>query len=64
MSEPWLSVDPIAAHLGVKPDTVYKWITRYDLPAPKVGRLWKFQTREVDALVRFRESASLAKPRR
>ena len=61
MSEPWLSVDQIAAHLGVKPDTVYKWITRYDMPAHKVGRLWKFQTQEVDAWVRSRESASLGK---
>jgi excisionase family DNA binding protein len=36
-----LSVDEIAAHLGVNPDTVYKWIDRKGLPAHKVGWVWK-----------------------
>lgn len=48
----WLSVDEIAAHLGVKRDTIYKWLTRYRLPAHKAGRLWKFRKDEVDAWVR------------
>lgn len=47
----WLSVDEIAAHLGVKRDTVYKWINRKQLPAHKVGRLWKFRRQEVDGWV-------------
>jgi len=33
--ERWLSVDEIAAHMGVNPDTVYKWIKLRKLP-PKV----------------------------
>ena len=48
----WLSVDEIAAYLGVKRDTVYKWISRKQMPAHKVGRLWKFQKKEVDQWVR------------
>ncbi len=52
MEDPWLSVDQISAHLGVKPDTVYKWIDRHNLPAHKVGRLWKFKISEVDDWVR------------
>jgi excisionase family DNA binding protein len=47
----WLSVDEIAAYLGVKRDTVYKWISRKQMPAHKVGRLWKFQKKEVDQWV-------------
>ena len=47
----WMSVEEIAAHLGVKRDTVYKWISRKQLPAHKVGRLWKFRQDEVDAWV-------------
>ena len=42
MPERWLSVDEIAAHLGVNPDTIYRWITRTSMPAHKVGCLWKF----------------------
>lgn len=47
----WLSVDEIAVYLGVKRDTVYKWIDRKQMPAHKVGRLWKFRRREVDEWV-------------
>lgn len=52
MSEPWLSAEEIAAHLGVTKDTVYVWIADKAMPAHKVGRLWKFQAREVDSWVR------------
>ena len=52
MSEPWLSADDIAAHLGITKDTVYSWIAERDMPAHKLGRLWKFQTSEVDSWVR------------
>jgi len=52
MSEPWLSADDIAEHLGVTKDTVYAWIADKRMPAHKVGRLWKFQASEVDAWVR------------
>ena len=48
----WLSVDEIASYLGVKRDTVYKWIDRKKLPAHKMGRLWKFKVLEVDTWVK------------
>lgn len=48
----WLSVDEIANYLGVKRDTIYKWIERKGMPAHKVGRLWKFNKTDVDHWVR------------
>lgn len=48
----WLSVDEIAEYLGIRRDTVYKWIDRKDMPAHKVGRLWKFKAEEIDEWVR------------
>lgn len=48
----WLSVDEIAAYLGIKRDTVYKWIERKSMPAHKVGILWKFKKEEIDDWVR------------
>lgn len=48
----WLSVDEIAAYLGIKRDTVYVWIERRSMPAHKVGRLWKFKKDEVDEWIR------------
>jgi len=37
---------------GVSKDTVYGWIAKKEMPAHKVGRLWKFKTDEVDDWVR------------
>jgi len=52
MEDRWLSVDESAAYLGIKRDTVYKWITDKQMPAHKVGRLWKFRKEEVDEWVK------------
>ena len=62
MSEPWLSAEDIAAHLGVTKDTVYAWIADKAMPAPQVGRLWKFQTSEVDEWVRRGGAATSDEP--
>lgn len=52
MGDRWLSVDEIADHLGIKRDTVYKWIGERQMPGHKIGRLWKFNQNEVDEWVR------------
>jgi excisionase family DNA binding protein len=57
MQERWLSVGEIAAHLGVNPDTIYKWIDRKKLPAHKLGRLWKFLASEVDSWIKAGKAA-------
>lgn len=54
----WISVEEIAAYLGVQRDTVYKWIIRKNLPAHKVGRLWKFRKSEIDNWVRAGSTAT------
>jgi len=48
----WLSVDDIAAYLGIKRDTVYRWISERNMPGHKIGRLWKFRKEEVDEWMR------------
>lgn len=48
----WLGVEEIAEHLGVSKDTVYAWIAKRNMPAHRVGRLWKFQKTEVDTWVK------------
>ncbi len=52
LSDRWLSVEEVAYYLGVKRDTVYKWIEDKRMPAHKVGRLWKFKRSEVDQWVK------------
>lgn len=52
-TEPWVTAEQVALHLGVVKDTVYRWRERKGLPAHKIGRLWKFQLSEVDDWVRI-----------
>jgi excisionase family DNA binding protein len=59
MQERWLSVDEIAAHLGASPDWIHKWLTRKNMPAHKVGRLWKFLASDVDAWVKGGKAAQV-----
>jgi len=55
--ERWLSVEEIAAHLGMNRDTIYKWIERKQMPAHKLGKLWKFKVSEVDEWIRAGKAA-------
>jgi excisionase family DNA binding protein len=47
--------------LGIKRDTVYKWISEKSMPAHKTGRLWKFKADEVDEWVKAGGAAEGAK---
>lgn len=51
-TEPWVSVIDVAKHLGVRKDSVYRWIEQRELPAKKIGKLWKLKLSEVEAWVR------------
>ena len=62
MQERWLSVAEIAEHLGINPDTIYKWITRKKMPAHKLGRLWKFLASEVDQWIKAGHAAEDVAP--
>lgn len=64
MDDRWLSVDEICAHLGISRDTIYKWIDRKDMPAHRVGRLWKFKKDEVDDWVRTGGAGMVNQPGR
>lgn len=50
--EKWVTLKEIQAYLGVGRDTILQWIEKREMPAYKVGRLWKFKYSEVDAWVR------------
>ena len=57
MADRWLSVEEIAQHLGIKKDTVYKWFRNRQMPAHRVGRLLKFQVKEVDRWIKEGKTA-------
>ena len=55
-TEQWVSVEQVAQHLNVKTFTIYKWLERKEMPAHKIGRLWRFKLSEIDAWVRSGEA--------
>jgi excisionase family DNA binding protein len=48
LKEKLLSINDICEYLGIGRDTVYKLIINKNLPAYRLGRLWKFKKKEVD----------------
>ena len=50
--EKWSSMDTITDYLDVSRETVLQWINNRNMPAHKVGRLWKFKISEVDEWIR------------
>jgi len=53
----YVGLEEIADYIGVKPVTVRSWIKKTDIPAHKVGRLWKFKRSEIDEWVKSGRSA-------
>lgn len=39
----WIGLEEVANYLGVKKETVRNWIKKTDIPAHKIGKLWKFK---------------------
>ena len=56
--EAWVGINEAAMHLGVTKDTVRNWIKKSNIPAHKVGRLWKFRLTELDDWVISGKSAN------
>ena len=61
-TEAWVSIDAVAAHLGVRRDSVYRWIEARGLPARKIGKLWKLRISEVDAWIQSDGRRRSARP--
>lgn len=57
VNENWISITEAAEHLGVTKDSIRKWIKRTDIPAHKIGKLWKFKKSELDEWVKSGKSA-------
>ncbi|GHV03979.1 helix-turn-helix domain-containing protein [Clostridia bacterium] len=55
--EKWVSLEDVAEHLGVTKETVRVWLKKSEMPAHRVGRLWKFKLSEIDEWVNSGKSA-------
>ena len=55
----WIGIEQTAQYLGVNKDTVRNWIKKSNIPAHKVGKLWKFKKTELDEWIKSGKSANL-----
>ena len=55
--ENWISISEAAEHLGVTVDSIRNWIKKTDIPAHRIGKLWKFKKSELDEWVKSGKSA-------
>lgn len=55
----YISIDEAAEYLGIKTVTLRNWIKKTDnnIPAHKIGKMWKFKRSELDEWVNSGKSA-------
>lgn len=54
----YIGIDEAAEYLGIKTVTLRNWIKKgTDLPARRIGKLWKFKRSELDEWVQSGKSA-------
>ncbi len=57
MEDKWMGLEAAAQYLDVNKDTIRNWIKKTDIPAHKVGKLWKFKQSELDEWIKSGRSA-------
>lgn len=57
VSDVWIGIDQAASYMGVSKETIRNWIKKTDIPAHKIGKLWKFKQSELDAWKKSGRSA-------
>lgn len=57
INDKWVGIEEAAQYMDVTKDTVRNWIKKTDIPAHKIGKLWKFKLSELDAWIKSGKSA-------
>lgn len=59
LDDGYIGIDEAANYLGIKTITLRGWLKKKEaeLPAHKIGKLWKFKRSELDAWVQSGKSA-------
>ena len=57
IEDKWIGLEKAAEYMDVTKDTVRNWIKKTDIPAHKIGKLWKFKKSEIDEWIKSGKSA-------
>ena len=50
----WMTLEEIAQYLKVSKDSIYRLAQKGEIPASKIGNLWRFKREEIDAWMKNR----------
>jgi excisionase family DNA binding protein len=51
-NDKWLTLDELAAYLKLSSSNLYRMTKRGEVPASKIGSVWRFDRDEIDAWVK------------
>jgi PTS system nitrogen regulatory IIA component len=60
-NEPLMSVKELAEYLQVDMSTVYLWSQRGQIPAMKVGKMWRYRRSEIEEWLNQRRSQPIGR---
>lgn len=53
----YIGIDEAAQYLGISVATMRLWLKNKDIPAHRIGKLWKFKLTELDEWINSGKSA-------
>ena len=48
----WMTLEEVAQYLKVSKDSIYRLAQKGEIPASKIGNLWRFKKEEIDEWMR------------
>ena len=57
-----MDIDDLANYLKLKKQTIYNWLNQGKLAGIKIGGVWRFERKEIDAWLRSRKIAMHNQP--
>ncbi len=59
VSEPLMTLSAVAAFLQIKERTIYQWAQKGTIPSFKLGNVWRFERKDIEAWIESRKKETL-----
>lgn len=53
----WMTLEEVAKYLHVSKDSIYRLAQKGEIPASKLGNLWRFKKEEIDEWMKNRRNS-------
>ena len=52
----WMTLEEVAQYLKVSKDSIYRLAQKGEIPASKIGNLWRFKREDIDEWMKRKEN--------